>query len=138
MLDLDQWSTSRLLLTAARLVENAWNKELTDSGVTYAGLTVLIAVSLQGNTKAELARKVHVRPQTMGRILGRLEHHGFIARVSTQSGQKEQLFTITSAGHNVVTQTAGTEQRIWRDNLLLHQKLRQLLQDIITQLTRQR
>lgn len=33
MLDLDQWPTSRRLLTAARLVENAWNKELDDNGV---------------------------------------------------------------------------------------------------------
>ncbi len=33
MSDLDQWPTSRLLLTATRLNENAWNRELDGSGV---------------------------------------------------------------------------------------------------------
>ena len=138
MLELDQWPTSRLLLTAARLVENAWNRELSESGLTYAGLTVLTALALHAHTKAELARTIQVQPQTIGRILDGLEHRGLIARIPTRFNQKKQLFALTPAGQHVLAHTVDTERRILPEDLLVAQKLRHLLQDLVTQLNRRR
>lgn len=59
MPDLEQWPTGRLLTTAARLVEHAWNERLVDIGVTHAGVIALGALADQGAmTQASLAQIV--------------------------------------------------------------------------------
>lgn len=64
MAELEEWSTSRLLTTAARLVDHTWNKRLLDIGITHAGYTTLGVLSRQGTmTGAKLA--VHVQPITI-------------------------------------------------------------------------
>ncbi|MBG6181981.1 MarR family winged helix-turn-helix transcriptional regulator [Arthrobacter sp. CAN_A1] len=138
-LDLDQWSTSRLLLTATRLVENAWSKELADFGITHAGLTVLVVITLQGaGTQSEIARSVRVQPQTMIRILDNLEYKGFVARVQTSVNQKKQLFAITPAGSKVLHSTAEMEQNILPRDQLPDGSVRRYLQQAIAELTRPR
>lgn len=135
--DFDQWSTSRLLLTATRLVENAWNKELAGIGITHAGLTVLIVITLQGaGTQAEIARSVRVQPQTMTRILDNLEYKGLVVRVQTSFAHKRQLFAITPAGSKVLTRNAETEQTILPQDMLSDRKLREYLKQTIDELAR--
>ena len=58
MPDLEQWPTGRLLTTAARLVEHAWNERLVDIGVTHAGIIALGVLADQGAlTQAGLAQQ---------------------------------------------------------------------------------
>ncbi len=62
MAALEEWSTSRPLTTAARLVDHTWNKRLLDIGITHAGYTTLGVLSRQGTmTGAKLALAVHVQ-----------------------------------------------------------------------------
>ena len=73
----NQWPTNRLLSTAARLVEHAWNEELASLGVTHAGVMALDVLHSKGSmTQAQLAQEVRVQAQTMGKTLHRLEAHG--------------------------------------------------------------
>ena len=135
-LNLDQWSTSRLLMTATRLVENAWNKELAGFGITHAGLTVLLVITLQGaGTQADIARRVLVQPQTMTRILTNLEHKGFIDHSQPTSDRKKRIFTITPAGTKVLESTTGSEQNILPQDTLHDRNVRPYLQQAITELT---
>ncbi|MHA7276258.1 MarR family winged helix-turn-helix transcriptional regulator [Arthrobacter sp. Hz1] len=136
-LDLDQWSTNRLLLTATRLVENAWNKELAIFGITHAGLTVLLVITLQGaGTQADIARRVRVQTQTMTRILDNLETGGFISHSQPAVEQKRRLFTITPAGSDVIQSTTGTEQNILPLGAPHDRNVRHYLQQTIVELTR--
>ncbi|MHA7141901.1 MarR family winged helix-turn-helix transcriptional regulator [Arthrobacter sp. Sr33] len=137
-LDLDQWSTSRLLQTATRLVENAWNKELSDFGITHAGLTVLLVITLQGSgTQADIARHVRVQPQTMTRTLDHLESKGFIAHSKPTVDQKRRTFTITPAGTKVLQTTDETEHNILPQSPN-DGDVRRYLQQTITELTHRR
>ena len=62
---LEQWPTGRLLTTAARLVEHAWNERLVSIGVTHAGVIALGVLETQGAmTQANLAQLVRVQAQT--------------------------------------------------------------------------
>jgi MarR family transcriptional regulator, organic hydroperoxide resistance regulator len=83
MPDLDNWATPRLLSTAARMVEYAWNEKLASLGLTHAGAIALEVLETGGpEVQAQLAVKARVKPQTMSRTLARLEAHGCITRVN--------------------------------------------------------
>lgn len=64
------WTTPRLLSTAARLVEHAWNEQLAAVGLTHAGVAVLEVLETEGPmAQARLAAEVRVQTQTMGKTL---------------------------------------------------------------------
>ena len=48
MPDMRLWPTGRLLSTAARLLEHAWNEKLNDIGLNYAGLITLDVLAASG------------------------------------------------------------------------------------------
>jgi MarR family transcriptional regulator, organic hydroperoxide resistance regulator len=82
MPDLNNWPTPRLLSTAARLVEHAWDENLAGAGLTHAGFIALEVLDAQGPmTQARLAGAIRVRAQTIGKTLARLEAHGHVTRV---------------------------------------------------------
>lgn len=58
MPDLNDWTTPRLLSTAARLIEHAWNERLAVLGLTHAGVIVLEVLDTQGSmVQARLSAK---------------------------------------------------------------------------------
>ena len=60
----NQWPTNRLLSTAARLVEHAWNENLASLGITHAGVMALDVLRSEGSmTQAQLAHQVRAFPQ---------------------------------------------------------------------------
>ena len=70
----NQWPTNRLLSTAARLVEHAWNENLASLGITHAGVMALDVLRSEGSmTQAQLAHQVRVQAQTMGKTLHRYQ-----------------------------------------------------------------
>ena len=83
MPELNDWSTSRLLTTAARIVEHSWNEKLLSIGITHAGLTTLGVLEREGTlTGVRLAQLFHVQAQTVGRTLDRLVKRGLVTRPS--------------------------------------------------------
>ena len=110
MSDLEQWSAARLLVTARRLVENAYNAELAGLQLTHAGLTILSVLASEGAfTQIQLAEELKVQSQTLGKRLNRLARKGFVSRWPDQGSP---LITISPAGQDVLSKARGIENRL--------------------------
>ncbi|WP_159701069.1 MarR family winged helix-turn-helix transcriptional regulator [Arthrobacter sp. 18067] len=110
MPDMDRWPTSRLLSTAARLVELAWNEKLRPLGLTYPAVLTLDTVATAGPiTPGKLAQSVRVQAQTMGPLLSRLESRGYILRQPNRFDRRSQLVSITEVGLALLEQSHRLE-----------------------------
>lgn len=139
MSDLEEWSTSRLLTTAARLVEHAWNEKLLAIGVTHAGYTTLGVLSRQGTlTGVKLADAVHVQAQTIGKTIEKLERQGFISRIRDTVDRRSQRITITAAGIEALAQAETVERTLMAGEGLESAELRAMLSGIIGELAPRR
>ena len=139
MSELEEWSTSRLLTTAARLVDHAWNERLLDIGITHAGYTTLGVLSRQGTmTGAKLALAVHVQAQTIGKTIEKLERQGFISRIRDSVDRRSQRITITQTGIEALAKAEDIERSLMIGEGLESLELRRLLRGIIGELAPQR
>ena len=130
-----EWSTNRLLSTAARLVEHSWNERLAALGVTHAGYMALDVLHEHGTlSQARLAQEVRVQAQTMGKTLHRLESHGHISRSPNLKDRRSHLVSITEAGCNVLSEAARQEGELIDDGTLGDEQLRRSLAHIISTL----
>lgn len=130
-----QWPTNRLLSTAARLVEHAWNERLATLGVTHAGVMALDVLQTAGSmTQAQLAHRVRVQAQTMGKTLHRLELHGHVTRSKNVRDRRSHLVSITPEGERILVAATKLEDDLVGDGLLTDESLRRTLADIITTL----
>ena len=139
MSDTDLWTTERLLTTAARLTENAWNERLLEIGITHAGFIALRAIEANGRiSQVELAEQLHVTAQTVGRALARLEQQGLVSRQSSESDRRAFLVSLTQLGRFRLAETERHEQEFM---LILHRaspSLRHLLIKLIEDMLPQR
>jgi len=132
MPDMERWPTSRLLSTAARLVELAWNDRLRPLGLTYPAVLTLDAVASAGPiTPGDLARSVRVQAQTMGPLLTRLESRGFILREPNRFDRRSQLISITDLGLTLLEQSHRQESNVLSVINLDSEGLRQELLAIV-------
>lgn len=130
-----QWPTNRLLSTAARLVEHAWNERLATLGVTHAGVMALDVLRAAGSmTQAQLAHRVRVQAQTMGKTLHRLELHGHVTRSKNIRDRRSHLVSITPEGQRILEAATQLEDELVGHGLLTDESLRRTLADIITTL----
>ncbi|MCU1633135.1 MAG: MarR family transcriptional regulator [Micrococcaceae bacterium] len=139
MSELEEWSTSRLLTTAARLVDHAWNERLLNIGITHAGYTTLGVLSREGTmTGAKLALAVHVQAQTIGKTIEKLERQGFISRIRDSIDRRSQRITISPAGTHALAQAEDIERTLMVGEGLESFELRSLLHGIVGELAPQR
>ncbi|THJ68683.1 MarR family transcriptional regulator [Arthrobacter echini] len=139
MSELEEWSTSRLLTTAARLVDHAWNERLLDIGITHAGYTTLGVLSRQGTmTGVKLALAMHVQAQTIGKTIEKLERQGLISKIRDSSDRRSQRITITAAGIDALARAEDIERTLMVGAGLESSDLRHLLHGIIDELAPQR
>lgn len=130
-----EWSTNRLLSTAARLVEHAWNERLAALGATHAGYMALDVLHEHGTlSQARLAQEVRVQAQTMGKTLHRLESHGHISRSPNLRDRRSHLVSITETGRGVLSEAARLEAELIEDGTLDDEQLRRSLAHIISTL----
>lgn len=135
MPDLEQWPTGRLLTTAARLVEHAWNERLVDIGVTHAGVIALGVLANQGAmTQASLAQIVRVQAQTMGKTLARLETRGHVTRVRNDLDRRSHMVSISPAGRQVLDAADDIERTLIAGGGLVSDELRSHLQRVVREL----
>ncbi|WP_394252276.1 MarR family winged helix-turn-helix transcriptional regulator [Arthrobacter pityocampae] len=135
MPDLEQWPTGRLLTTAARLVEHAWNERLVDIGVTHAGVIALGVLANEGAmTQASLAQIVRVQAQTMGKTLSRLESRGHVTRVRNDLDRRSHMVSISPAGQQVLEASADIERTLVAGGGLVSEELRDHLKTVIREL----
>ncbi|GAA2108907.1 MarR family winged helix-turn-helix transcriptional regulator [Kocuria atrinae] len=131
----NQWPTNRLLSTAARLVEHAWNESLASLGITHAGVMVLDVLQAEGSmTQAQLAHKVRVQAQTMGKTLHRLEVHGHITRSKNVRDRRSHVVSISPEGEQVLAIASKLENDLLGEGTLVDEDFRRSLADIISTL----
>ena len=131
----NQWPTNRLLSTAARLVEHAWNESLASLRITHAGVMVLDVLQAEGSmTQAQLAHKVRVQAQTMGKTLHRLEVHGHITRSKNVRDRRSHVVSISPEGEQVLATASKLENDLLGEGTLVDEDFRRSLADIISTL----
>lgn len=110
-MDYTQWPTNRLLATASRLTETTETKQFRDLGVTQAGQTALRVLSNgQRLSQLEIARKLRVRSETLGKVLEQLEHAGLIARDWGAAGSRKVEVRITREGLSLLDRLHAVEE----------------------------
>ena len=109
----ENWSTGRLLSTAARLVERAWADALETLGLTHAGLIVLQLLESGLTTQADLARHARVEAQTMSRTVDRLEREGLVTRVADPSDRRRHIIRMTPRGTAIWQRSLGLEKTVF-------------------------
>ena len=129
------WPPNRLLSTAARLVEHAWNESLASLGITHAGVMALGVLHDEGSmTQAQLAHKVHVQAQTMGKTLHRLEVHGHVTRSKNVLDRRSHVVSISPEGEKVLEAASTLENDLLGEGTLMDEHLRRSLVEIISTL----
>lgn len=98
---IDGWPTGRLLSTAARLVEHAWEKVLREHDISSAGLVVLHAVSAAPASQREIAHAARVTDQTASRTIERLERVGYVTRQVDPGDERRRVVAATETGRRV-------------------------------------
>ncbi len=110
---MERWPTTRLLSTAARLVEISWNEKLKNIGLTHAGVIAMEVLAAKGPiTQAALAEVARVKAQTMGTTLSRLELHGHVSRQRSDSDRRSHVVTLTDAGSAALAEAVRLEQDV--------------------------
>ncbi|XAS69720.1 MarR family winged helix-turn-helix transcriptional regulator [Micrococcaceae bacterium Sec5.7] len=132
---MDRWPTGRLLSTAARLVEHSWNEKLGAIGLTHAGVIAIEVLAANGPmTQAHLAQLVRVQAQTMGKTLSRLESHGHVVRVRSQSDRRSHVVSLTDRGNEAASAAVEMERSVLAAASIDPDVLRQELQAVVREL----
>lgn len=122
--------------TAARMFEYNWNRKLQALGLTHAGVMALDVISREGGlTQAQVAHKVGVQAQTMGKTLTRLEAHGHIARERNAVDRRSYVMVLTDKGRRALAEAAEIEHDLAGTGVLDHEELRQALEQVIRDLS---
>lgn len=135
MPDIERWPTGRLLSTAARLVEHAWDENLRSIGLTHAGVIAMEVLAATGPiTQTMLAQIVRVQAQTMGQTLNRLEAHGHITRQRSSEDRRMHVVSLTDAGTDALERAVESEQQVLAevsiDTSMFRQELKVLVREL--------
>ena len=96
--DAEQWGPHQLLSMAARLIQRRQDQALADLGLTHAAVIALQGLTSGPQNQEQLAEEIHVRSQSLGRVLARLEEAGFVTRKSSSLDRRSNEVSITEAG----------------------------------------
>ncbi|MDD9206342.1 MarR family transcriptional regulator [Georgenia sp. 10Sc9-8] len=96
------WPTGRLLSTAARRVERAWDAYLDQWSLTHASLPVLAVLAGAPRSQRELAAALEVTEQTVSRMLVRLERTGYVRRQANTEDRRRRVVALTEAGRTAL------------------------------------
>ena len=99
----------RLLTAAARLVQRLHDDALAPLGLTRAAVIALEAVAPRPLYQEQLAAKVHVQSQTLGRVLARLEDGGLVTRTRNPDDRRQFQVQITESGNAALQAAAQAE-----------------------------
>lgn len=139
MSNLDQWPTARLVITAGRLVENAYNEDLAAYGITYAGLTILSVLAIRGAlSQSQLADELKIKSQTLGKTVEVLARKGYVTRARHWLDKRSRLVDITPDGHRLLEQTESLEEKLSLAGALRETTLRDHARTLIRTFERKR
>ena len=115
--DPEHWPTGRLLVTAARQIEQTWNTRLRAEGVSHAGMVLLSSLLGGPLSQRALADSQHVTEQTIGRSVAHLEATGHLRRGSDPGDRRRRVVELTPAGRTLMDHLADSGERLTDDLL---------------------
>lgn len=98
----EAWPTGRLLSAAARRVERAWDGYLEEWGLTHASVPVLVVLTPGPLSQREIAARMHVTEQSIGRVLRGLEDNGHITRQRHPADRRRHVVALTETGRSAL------------------------------------
>ncbi|MCO7219129.1 MarR family winged helix-turn-helix transcriptional regulator [Klenkia sp. PcliD-1-E] len=107
--DLSGWATGRLLSTAARLAEHAWDTHLARWELNHASFAVLHLLAAQPRSQRELAQAMQVEDQTMSRMLERLERQGHVVRERSATDRRRVEVKPTDSGRAALAEAGADD-----------------------------
>ena len=105
----ETWPTGRLLSTAARLAEHAWDAHLARWGLNHASFAVLWMLAAGPASQRELAHRAQVEDQTMSRTLDGLVRHGYALRERSPTDRRRLVVTLTERGERACREAGDAE-----------------------------
>lgn len=98
-----------LITAAAASFEREFLKKLSEeealSSITSADHAVLRSVALEESSSVEIARKLGVSKQAIGKTVNSLEERGFIVRKESESDRRKHILVMTNKGQKLVTKS---------------------------------
>lgn len=134
----ETWPTGRLLSAAARRVERAWDDYLEQWGLTHASLPPLVVLLEGPLSQRDIAARLHITEQSVGRMLAGLQQQGYIARERHPTDQRRRVVRLTPQGRATLAeldQSAAVEALVGNAfSAAEREQLREFLLRIIAQL----
>ncbi|MBT2548039.1 MarR family transcriptional regulator [Arthrobacter sp. ISL-65] len=94
----DLRASYRLLSLAARLIQRRLDDALAPLGLTRAAVIALDGLATGPRNQEQLAAIVHVKSQTLGKVLTRLQNRGLLTRTRHPSDRRQLIVELTAAG----------------------------------------
>ena len=94
-----KWRTDQLLSMAARVVERRKDQALAALGLTNAAVIALQGLAGGPLNQEQLARRIAVQSQSLGRVLARLEDADLVSRIRDQRDRRQFIVALTPAGN---------------------------------------
>jgi MarR family transcriptional regulator for hemolysin len=110
------YTFSQSLIFLARRWRNLMNQELSRVGQSQARWGTLYWINVFGDrlNQTELADRIGVEQQTLGRVLRDLQSEGLIERVASKHDQRAKVIRLTPAADPVMRQIATIQETVRR------------------------
>jgi MarR family transcriptional regulator for hemolysin len=110
------YTFSQSLIFLARRWRNLMNQELSRVGQSQARWGTLYWIGVFGDSlnQTELADRIGVEQQTLGRVLRDLQSEGLIERVASKHDQRAKVIRLTRAADPVMRQIATIQESVRR------------------------
>jgi MarR family transcriptional regulator for hemolysin len=108
------YTFSQSLIFLARRWRNLMNQELSRVGQSQARWGTLYWIDVFGDSlnQTELADRIGVEQQTLGRVLRDLQSEGLIERVPSKQDQRAKVIRLTAAADPVMRQIAAIQESV--------------------------
>jgi len=93
-----KWRTDQLLSMAARVVERRKDQALAALGLTHAAVIALQGLAAGPLNQEQLARRIAVQSQSLGKVLARLEDADLVTRTRDQRDRRQFSVALTPSG----------------------------------------
>jgi MarR family transcriptional regulator, transcriptional regulator for hemolysin len=110
------YTFSQSLIFLARRWRNLMNQELSRVGQSQARWGTLYWIDVFGDSlnQTELADRIGVEQQTLGRVLRDLQREGLVERVASKHDQRAKVIRLTPAADPVMRQIAAIQETVRR------------------------
>ena len=108
----EPWNTHQLLAMAARLVQRSQDQALAALGLTHAAVIALQGLASGPLSQEQLAVRIRVQAQTIGKVLVRLDAAGLITRTRDPADRRKIEAALTESGHAALKDALHIEQNL--------------------------